>query len=87
MMASIRASAFRARFTVLCETMDAISGETPKECQRATHTVFDALTDAIAASIANGTADPVVNTLRRETQAKLIARCGLCRRRCKKPLT
>jgi len=80
------APAFRARFLVLCDVMDAISGETPKECRRATHIVFDALGEAIEASRANGTTDPVIDTLRRETMVKLVARCGLCANRCKDPL-
>lgn len=67
--------------------MDAISGETPKECRTATHTIFNALTEAIAASKRRGVSDAATDVLRRETQAKLIARCGLCTNRCKEPLT
>lgn len=76
----------RARFLVLCDLMDAISGETPKECRKATHTVFNALSEAIAAARANGTADPETEAMRRATQTKLKARCALCANKCKAPL-
>lgn len=87
MNAIVWATARRARFVVLCNMMDAISGKTPKECCRTAHRVFDDMSEAIETARERGVTDPEVDAFRREKQMMLIARCGLCTNRCKEPLT